>query len=305
VEEILQAVLKAIEDDPCHYQLQLARWGLRTAIQGLSPNGVLPDALIGGVLEALCAQTQEALSGLWEFLGTPPPPDLQDRLRRNGLAHAFSAKPLEGFSLHARPGLVSLDTASGLHVINGRAFLRTTNRKSLERTREGVKALRPLFATMGLSDLEDAIEALLALGEGEGRVEGDYVLARSGGFWALWRGAFLGDPNLDVALLAGRKAVLPLIEGVALSFKVRFMCSKVYVDRLDIGWEGGSRHIEGGRAHSECLFAQRSIVRALQKELSEALEGSRKPVQGLPYEEFPPKVLDRLRAFIRHGDFLG
>jgi hypothetical protein len=98
---------------------------------------------------------------------------------------------------------------------------------------------------MGFSDLEDAIEALLALGEGEERVEGGYILARSGGFWALWRGTFLGDPNLDVALLAGQKVGLPPIEGVALSFKVRFMCSKVYVDRLDIGWEEGSRHIRG------------------------------------------------------------
>jgi hypothetical protein len=306
IEEVLQPILKAIEDDPCHYQLQLARWGLPMAIQNLSPKGVLPDTLVRGVLEVLCAHIKEALSGLWEVLGTPPPrQDLEDRLTKNGFSYAFSDKPLEGFSLHARPGLVSLDTASGLRIVNRRVFLRTANRKPLEKTLEGAKALRPLLATMGLSDLEDAIEALLGLGEGEGRAEGGYVLARSGGFWALWRGTFLGDPNLDVALLAEREAVLPSVEGVALSFKVRFMCSKLYVDRLNIGWEGGSRHIKGSGMLSESLFAQRSVVRLLQKELGEVLKGSKKSAQGLPYEEFPPKVLDGLRAFIRHGDFLG
>jgi hypothetical protein len=34
------------------------------AIQNLSPKGVLPDTLVRGVLEALCAHTKEALSGL-------------------------------------------------------------------------------------------------------------------------------------------------------------------------------------------------------------------------------------------------
>jgi hypothetical protein len=292
MEEILQVVLKSIEDDPCHYQLQLARWGLQTAIQSLSPKGALPDTLFKGVLEALCAQTKWTLSGLWEVLGSSPPPDLEDRLRKNGLSHIFGNKPLEGFSLHARPGLVFLDTASGLHVVNGKAFLRTTSRKSLERTLEGVKALRPLLATMGLSDLESAIEVLLGLGEGDGRVEGGYVLARRGGFWALWRGAFLGNPDLDVAVLAGQKVVLPPIEGVTLSFRVRFMCSRVYVDHLDIGWEGGCRHVEGSGLLSECLFGQGSIVRVLQQELRR---------QGPPFGGLPPKVLARLRLLSDTG----
>lgn len=82
--------------------------------------------------------------------------------------HAFNGERLEGFSLHAQPGVVTLNAASGLHVINKKAFLRTSNRKPLERTWEGVRALRPLLATMGLSDLEDAIEALLRLEEGGG-----------------------------------------------------------------------------------------------------------------------------------------
>jgi hypothetical protein len=305
MEEVLQPILKTIEDDPCHYQLQLARWGLPMAIQNLSPKGVLPDILVRGVLEALCAHTKEALSGLWEVLGTPPPRDLEDRLTKNGFSYPFSDRPLEGFSLHARPGLVSLDSASGLRIINRRTFLKTASRKSLERTWEGVKALCPLLTTMGLSGLEDAVKALLGLEEGEGRAEGGYLLARSGGFWALWRGTFLGDPSLDVALLAEREVVLPSVEGVALSFKVRFMCSKVYIDRLDIGWEGGSRPIKGSGMLSESLFAQRSVVRLLQKELGEVLKGSKRHAQGLPFQEFPPKVLDGLRAFIRNGDSMG
>jgi hypothetical protein len=305
MEDSLQAILKAIEDNPFHYQLQLARWGLPTAIQGLSPKGVLPDTSVKRVLEALSAQAKEALSGLWEVLGTPPPPDLDDRLRKNGFSHAFTDKPLEGFSLHARPGLVSLHTASGLHVLDRKAFLRTSNRKSLERTWEGVKALRPLVATMGLSDLEDAIETLLGLEEGEGRVEKRYLLARGGGFWALWRGDFLGNPDLDVAVLGRGEALLPLGEGVALSFRVRFMCSKVYVDHLEISWEGGNLRIEGDRMLSESLFGQRPIVRVLQQELSEALKRYRKYGQGLPFEELSSKVLVCLRLLSHAGDSLG
>jgi hypothetical protein len=72
MKENLQAVLKAIEDNPRHYQDQLTRWGLQMAIQNLSPKGVLPDAAVKSALEALYTQTEEALSGLWEVLGAPP-----------------------------------------------------------------------------------------------------------------------------------------------------------------------------------------------------------------------------------------
>lgn len=78
---------------------------------------------------------------------------------------------------------------------------------------------------------------------------------------------------------------------------------------MSIAWTSAGKKVaatfEGSRTHSECLFAQRSVVGVLQKELSEALKGSKKPAQGLSFEEFPPKVLDSLRAFIRHGNFLG
>ena len=274
-----------------------------TAIQGLSPKGVLPDTLVKGIAEVLCAETKEALSGLWEVLGTPPPPDLDDRLRKNGFSHAFTNKPLEGFSLHARPGLLSLHTASGLHVLNRRAFLRTSNRRPLERTWEGAKALRPLLTTTGLSDLEDAIEALLGLDEGEGRVEGRYVLARSGGFWTLWRGDFLGDPEFDIAALAGREVVLFPIEGVALSFRVGFLCSKAHLDRLDISWEGGNLCVQGDKMFSESLFAQRPIARLLQRGLSEALKRLRKPGRGLSLKGLSPKALTHLRLLSETGAF--
>ena len=49
-----------------------------------------------------------------------------------------------------------------------------------------------------------------------------------------WKKFFLGDPNLDVALFAGREVVLSPIDGVTPSLGVRFMCSKLYIDRLDI-----------------------------------------------------------------------
>lgn len=244
MEEIPQAVLKSIEDDPCRHQLQLAQRGLRTAIQGLSPNGVLPDALVREVLEALCAQTQEALSGLWEFLGTPAPRPTRPLKEKRVLTRLQRQAP--GGLLPPRPARVGVPRhRSGTSRHQQKGLFEDHQPQVPGENLGGREGPTLPLRHMGLSDLEDAIEALLALGEGEERVEGGYILARSGGFWALWRGTFLGDPNLDVALLAGQKVGLPPIEGVALSFKVRFMCSKVYVDRLDIGWEEGSRHIRG------------------------------------------------------------
>ncbi len=303
MEEVAQAILKTIEDNPHLYRLQFARWGLPIAIQQLSPKGVLPDTLVKRVLETLYAQTEEALRGLWEVQGVPPPPDLEERLRKKGFSYAFGDKPLEGFSLYALPGVVTLDGPSGLHVVNDKAFMRTSSRKPLERTREGVRALRPLLTTMRLSDLEGAIEALLGLEEGEGRVEGGYVLTKSGGFWWLWRGTFLGDPDLDVAVLAERDVVLPLPEGVALSFRARFMCARVYVHRLGIYREGSGRHIEGGIPLPEHLFARDSVVRALQRELGRQLDLFIRHGRKALFEGLPPSALDRLREFARSGDF--
>jgi hypothetical protein len=298
----LQAVLKAIEGNPSHYHHQLIRWGLPMAIQNLSPKGTLPDTIVKGVLESLSAQTRKALGGLWEVLGVSLPADLEERLRKNGFSHAFSDKPLEGFSLYAQLGLVSIDATSGLHVINQKAFLRTANRKSLERTWEGVKALRPLLATMGLSDLEGAIGVLLGLEEGEGRVEGGCVLAKSRGFWRLWRGTFLEDPDLDVAVLAEQDVTLPLTEGVALSFRMRFMCSKVYVDRLGIYWEGDSRHVGGSRMFPGHLLDRDSVVRALQQELGEQLNLFIRRRRKNLFERLPPSALDRLKEFTQSED---
>jgi len=155
---------------------------------------------------------------------------------------------------------------------------------------------------MGLSDLEDAVEALLGLGEGEERVEGGYVLFRSGGFWGLWRGSFLRDPKLDVAVLAERDVVLPLTEGVAFSFRMRFMCSKVYVDRLGIHREGESRHVEGNRMSPGYLFDRDGVVRALQRELGEQLHRFVRRRYETLFGGLPPSALDRLREFAQTED---
>jgi len=302
VKEALQEVLKTIEDNPHRYQLQLIRWGLPMAIQNLSPKGVLPDTIVKEVLESLGAQTREVLSGLWELVEAPRPPDLEERLRKNGFSHAFGGEPLEGFSLHARIGLVALSAASGLSVVNKKAFLRTSARKPLERTWEGVKTLRPLFAAMGLSDLEGAIEVLLGLEEGEGRVERGYVLVRSGGFWALWRGTFLEDPDLDVAVLAGRDVVLPLPEEGALSFRAQFMCSRVYVDHLGVHREGGGHRIESGGMFLEHLFDGNPVVRALQRELGRQLDLFIRHGRKALFEGLSPNTVDRLRKFVQTED---
>jgi hypothetical protein len=98
-----------------------------------------------------------------------------------------------------------------LYVNKERAFFQGKPGKDLQETLTLVRTLRPLFDTLGLSDLEEALEALGELKGEEVRRHGPYVLAWSGKSedpLLLRRGTIFGDFTLDGAFLLGRELVL-------------------------------------------------------------------------------------------------
>jgi hypothetical protein len=116
---------------------------------------------------------------------------------------------------------------------------------SLEEVRGALKevaSLSSLFAPLGLSDLEEALEVLAELKEGELRKEGPYFFLRRGGYRALHKGRLLGESELDARLLFGERVVLrrPGYVGVALKREalVGSVRGWLQLESLVLFWEG-------------------------------------------------------------------
>jgi len=122
--------------------------------------------------------------------------------------------------LHVWPGLVKLCLGDRFQAVRGRAFFKAYVEEELEKVLEDVKRLAPFLPAMGLEDLPQALERLRTLNRWEGRVEGPYVLARGAGSRTLRRGAILGDPELDAALLCEDEVVLSFPGDVEVAFRV-------------------------------------------------------------------------------------
>jgi hypothetical protein len=98
-----------------------------------------------------------------------------------------------------------------LYVNEKAAFFQGKSRKDLKETLNLVQAFRPLFDVLGLSDLEEALDALAEFKGEEVRQHGPYVLAWSGkpeDPFLLRRGTIFGNFILDGAFLLGREIVL-------------------------------------------------------------------------------------------------
>jgi len=118
----------------------------------------------------------------------------------------------------------------------GRVSFYSPDHENTERARKVVKAFRPLFRAMGLEDLEEAFEALIALKDGEARMEGDYVLARRGERWALRRGSVFGNPLLDKTFLLGGELVFSFPEKLSIAFTTEPVLHKVRIKALKVQW---------------------------------------------------------------------
>ncbi len=200
-------------------------------------------------------------------------------------------------------GFVELYAYPGLHVIGGGAFFRGAKPGDVLKALENARALRPFLSEVGLSDLGGALEALASLKPEEKRLEGEYVLARGGGFWALRRGLITSDPLLDGALLAEARVALSFPGDVGIYIEGRWEASylKASLVRIRLGEEEASfpaNHMFIARAFSEDPIAQ-----ALKSGLKGAL---RLHERGSPHwdidEDYSPKMLAFLVALAEHED---
>jgi hypothetical protein len=239
------------------------------------------DTFAKEVFREACKRTGEVLRGLWKAIGTLPPPEVEVAIRKGYKLElefsspAYGSEPevdiylqnpkgtwwealslptphfahLENFSLHAwgwwievevEPHLVA-QMDPGLVVQRNRAFLQVYGVRRVRRIREAVKALAPLFDSLGLSDLEEALEGLEKLTEAKpitARTQGPYVLVRDGSLYALRRGSVLGDLSLDADFLAEREVEISTPFGVEISIKPYFIPKRVGIKKGLLCWEG-------------------------------------------------------------------
>ena len=301
--------------------------GVAVAAQGLGIKGDI-KAISYEVLEEGVRRAMEAVRGLRGTFGELPYSEtvLEEHFREEGaIAVALSKKDpsmkglagrvdlireagLRGtelflayndefsgnFYLTAWPGVPKVYLPN-LHATRGRVFFRERER-NLERALKNARALRPLFASLGLSDLEGAMEALAGLKDGEARMEGDYVLARGGETYVLRRGSVLGDPRLDGAVLLGKSARLSFPGDVEFTFKTRWGLDSAEIDWAHIRL-GGEKILLHGRHTSITPLHKNPLVWELQRILVQELEERR--------GEFSPRTLAFLRAFVHHEDPFG
>lgn len=223
--------------------------GLGEVKEVLREQGLEEEVDLVPLTEALMKEggkrTEKVLRGLWELLQVPPPLIVEEALREgervevryrweegasdeNQRVEVKLERPpwtlhfplphrvrSEAFHLEAHGWWLEAKVGPGLLVQKERAFLSTQSRWKVEWALEEVRNLRPLFAALGLSDLEGALEVLLGLKPGEVRMEGPYLLVRGEeDTWLLRRGSLFGDPLQDQAFLLGREVRLSFSEGV-------------------------------------------------------------------------------------------
>jgi hypothetical protein len=148
----------------------------------------------------------------------------------------------EKLSFAAWPGGALVRTVHGLYARRGYAFWMSAASWQIGEVLREARSFAPLFAFMGLGDLEEALLALGELGDGEARWEAPYVLAREGETRLLRRGSLFGDPGLDMAFFLEREVVLSSPGGPKLSVKAKVKEGdsglRVRIERGRLEWEG-------------------------------------------------------------------
>jgi hypothetical protein len=125
----------------------------------------------------------------------------------------------------------------GLVARRGRVFVEIEDLSRLKGVLEEVKLLGPLFSSMELGDLEEALEALATIEDGEARTEGPYVLVRKGGRRILGRRRLFGDPILDRKFMAGEEIAFSHPEGVAIGLRADLKDGWMRIREGYIRWE--------------------------------------------------------------------
>jgi len=304
--------------------------------------GVDPKVLRKAALKEARRWTEGVLDRLWEALGIPPLTPLVrkalgwgqrirvrcpwqrgtpqgealvevegiTRLTRTSLP-ITGYQPSSAFLLEAHAGRVRVTTAPKLFARKGRAFLRTLDGRGVEKALKEVRALRPLFLALDLGDLEEALEALSGLRDGEVRQEGAYVLARKGRLRALMRGTYFGTPLLDGAFLLGRRVTLAHENGVEVSLRAVFSNSGLRLEEASVRWGDEFVQLETAKWKEKDFLDEtltaRLFSRSVWWELEKGSPGRSPKMRGLiaelaasedPLEALKDKELPR-RAALR------
>jgi len=296
------------------------------------------DAIARAVLEEGHRRTLEVLGGLQEALGVPllsqvekvlpkggwVSVDYRDTLlgsqvvarvqgQDEGLHFSLPHRPLlRGLEVHLGPGTVSLaledpGLTSWLSVKKGRVFFKTDNcgedkGECVRKVLQDVKTLRPLFVSMGLSDLEGAVEGLSQLDEGESEVEGPYALARNERAWMLRRGLVFGEPRLDGDLMLEREIALSFPGNVEISFAVRWEYSFMSLSFLYIRWEREEVLIDTNRSFFFAETLERDpVTSAIRSGLEKEVEYVERGWSSRIVDP-SPKMLAFLKALSRHDE---
>jgi len=192
----------------------------------------------------------------------------------------------------------------GLRAKEGRAILLVQDQSGLKKLSESVDALHPLFVTMDLGDIGEAIEELAKLKSGKTAVFGDYVMAKNKDSLILRKGPIFGDPYLDGELLAGREVSLTFPGGVEISLRALWGIGAVEVEYVNIRLEGEEVRLEMRRPNAGGVglpLEKDPITGLIQSKLRreiELFEAGRNP----SLDELSPMMLAFIRALAEHED---
>jgi hypothetical protein len=228
------------------------------------------------------------------------------------LESAYAQLPASGpfrtLVAKVKPGLAEISVGSSLYAVNDRVFFEGKNLEDVQKALKGVEALRPYFSSVGLADLGGAFLALQGLEEGEAKVEGPYLLARSGR-WFLRRGLILGDPELDRDLLSGKPVTVSFPGGVEFLLRALLEGDRLEpwkLRLLEVGIHFKGEDVSFGPHFSPVdVFRDDPVFEAIQAGLQRGLKsleiGLRSPFQA-SLNACSPKTLAFLKAFVRSGD---
>jgi hypothetical protein len=295
IEDTTEKFLRLLEEE--FYRHEVSPKEVRRLVQNFFP-GKEGEILAEKVLEEGYKKAIAALDGFWQALKAPPLPVAKELLwkgvwmsfrypkalkdsQRGLLVEALGDKrdtlelplpdgpSLGPLRLDVQIGRVEVETASGVFARRGRAFVRTDD---VHKALEDVRALRPLFVSMGLGDLESAIEALVRLGDGEVRMEGPYLLARKASLRVLRRGLMLGEPHLDGALLLGEEVNLSFPREVDMGFKARFGAGQMLLDKLWVRWGEETLFLGEGIVDFYNLLDENPLAKTVRNRARASLE---------------------------------
>jgi hypothetical protein len=290
-----------------------------------------------GQREAL-RRAMEVLEGLWKALGIPqsPPIELAEGLVESGREVVVQPSHREKEAVIGRgaslpyfrfptrlltfPRVLLMGDARGdvevevedIFARRGKVFYTAFHASEVPKRVEVARTFHPLFESLGLGDLGDALETLLGLEDGEARKEGEYLLVRRG-YFLLKRGSLLGDFALDKAFFTLEEVKISFPGDVELALRGRgFYRGMVHLTELKVRWEREEVRLGGGQGIGNWVGARangrdpigelvrKQVGRDLgvldpppspgMRALLEVLAEKRRPLEALKGEDFLREV---------------